>query len=206
MKVNILDIGSGNISSIQFWLENSNIGSQVINDPNGINSDLLILPGVGSAGSYMKRLTDGRFDQAILEHLDKGGRLLGICLGFQIMSNWSEEDGGVKGLGIISGRVERLPHNMSHNSWEAINFNKTKLLGQSLNNKMNYSRKRILNGRVFYNHEYGFVNDDKEAFTVPVSKQLEQYSGFLVKDNIIGIQFHPEKSQRTGAELISMII
>ena len=206
MKVSILDIGSGNIRSIQFWLENSNIASQVISQANGLDNGLLILPGVGSVGSYMKRLRQGGFDQAILEHLDKGGRLLGICLGFQIMSNWSDEDGGVEGLGIIDGRVERLPNNMSHNSWETIRFNKAKMHGQSLNNEMNYSRKRILDGRVFYNHEYGFVLEDSEAFSVPICTQLDKYSGFLVKDNVIGIQFHPEKSQHTGADLISMII
>lgn len=206
MKVDILDIGSGNIRSIKNWIEKASVPTQVVTDAKDIKSDLLILPGVGSAGSYMSRLKKGGYDQAILEHVEKGGRLLGICLGFQIMSSRTEEDGGVDGLNLIDGHVERLENSVSHNGWETIFFRRNEMKGHSFNNQRNLSQKRILDGRVFFNHEYGFVNKEKDAFSVPVSASLSQYSGLLVKGNIIGIQFHPEKSQITGSELISMIL
>ncbi|MEP1744164.1 MAG: imidazole glycerol phosphate synthase subunit HisH [Kangiellaceae bacterium] len=206
MSVDILDVGSGNIQSIKNWIEKANISTRVLNKASDIKSTLLILPGVGSAGSYMKRLKLGRFDEAIFEHVDKGGRILGICLGFQIMSAYSEEDGGVEGLNFIDGYVERLQGNASHNSWEPIYVRRDELEGQSFNRQMNLSKKRILDGRVFYNHEYGFVNKEENSFSIPVSDALPKYSGLLVKDKIIGMQFHPEKSQITGLELVSMIL
>ena len=86
MSVDILDIGSGNIRSIKNWIEKANVSTRVVSEASDIKASLLILPGVGSAGSYMQRLKKGSYDQAILEHVDKGGRLLGICLGFQIFS------------------------------------------------------------------------------------------------------------------------
>ncbi len=206
MSVDILDVGSGNIRSIKNWIEKANVSTRVVNQVSDIQSSLLILPGVGSVGSYMQRLKKGNYEQAILEHVDKGGRLLGICLGFQIMSAHSEEDGGVDGLNLINGYVERLQGNGSHNGWEPINFRRNELAGQSFHRQVNLSKKRILDGRVFYNHEYGFVNNEEKSFSIPVSSSLPKYSGLLVKDKIIGMQFHPEKSQITGLDLISMIL
>lgn len=206
MKVNILDIGSGNIRSIKNWIEKANVPTRVVSQVSDIKSDLLILPGVGSAGSYMQRLKTGQFDQAILEHVDKGGRLLGICLGFQIMTNYSEEDNHVEGLGLIDGYVERLFGSITHNGWEPIYMRKDAMNSQSFNSQYQLTQKKVLDGRVFYNHEYGVINQESGLFSVPVSTSLSQYSGLLVKDNIIGIQFHPEKSQVSGSELISMIL
>ena len=77
---------------------------------------------------------------------------------------------------------------------------------QSFNSQYQLTQKKVLDGRVFYNHEYGVINQESGLFSVPVSNSLPQYSGLLVKDNIIGIQFHPEKSQVSGSELISMIL
>jgi glutamine amidotransferase len=206
MKVDILDIGSGNIRSVKHWIEKANISTRIVSKANEINSDLLILPGVGSAGSYMARLKAGQYDQAIIEHVEKGGRLLGICLGFQIMGNYSEEDGHIEGLGLIDAHTERLAENVSHNGWEPIYLRQNEMNNQSFNSQYKLTKKRILNGRVFYNHEYGVINNEQTAFSLPVSDSLSKYSGLLVKDNIIGIQFHPEKSQISGSELISMIL
>lgn len=206
MKIDILDIGSGNIRSIKNWIEKANVSTRIVSKANEINADLLILPGVGSAGSYMERLKAGQYDQAVIEHVEKGGRLLGICLGFQIMGNYSEEDGHIEGLGLIDAHTERLAGNVSHNGWESIYLHRNEMNNQSFNSQYKLTKKRILDGRVFYNHEYGVINNESSVFTIPVSSSLSKYSGLLVKDNIIGIQFHPEKSQISGSELISMIL
>lgn len=206
MSVDILDIGSGNIRSVQNWIEKSNIPTKVVTKPDAIKSELLILPGVGSAGPYMKLIRSGSFDQAITDHVRKGKRLLGICLGFQVMLNQSEEDGHTEGLGLIDGYVERLKVGHSHNGWEALSFRSNEMNGQSFNNKHRLTQKKIFNGRVFYNHEYGVINKSQDAFSLSVSSMLSKYSGFLVKDNIIGLQFHPEKSQISGTDLINMIL
>lgn len=206
MPVEILDIGSGNVRSVKNWVERANVQTRIVTKAAEISSDILIVPGVGSAGPYMDRLKAGKFDLAIHDHLSKGGRLLGICLGFQIMADYSEEDGGVEGLGILPGFVERLPDKISHNSWESFYLKKKNMVGNQFNSSRSLSRKQVIDGRVFFNHEYGFLNKDSSAYTLPVSSELTQYSALAVKNNIIGIQFHPEKSQKTGLELVSMIL
>ena len=206
MKVDILDIGSGNIRSIKNWIEKANVQARIVSNVSELQSDLLILPGVGSAGSYMQRLKAGHYDQAVHEHVEKGGRLLGICLGFQIMTHYSEEDGHVEGLGLINGYVQRLSNNLSHNGWEPFYIRTNEMNGQSFHNQHHLTRKKVLDGRVFYNHEFGVVSKESTVFSVPISDSLSQYSGLMVKDKVIGIQFHPEKSQISGSQLISMIL
>ena len=204
--VDILSVGSGNIRSINNWVEKSHLSARIVSDVSELKSDLLILPGVGSAGPFMARLKEKKFDRAIIEHVENGGKLLGICLGFQVMASSLEEDGGVEGLGLIDGNVERLENNVSHNGWESIILNKYEMNGQKFQAQFNKSRKRILKGRVFYNHEFGFVNHDHKSYSLPISDEFNQYSALVVKNNIIGMQFHPEKSQITGLHLISMIL
>ena len=206
MKVDIVDVGSGNIRSIKNWIEKSNIIARSVQDVSELDAEVLILPGVGAAGSYMERLQKGTFDTAIVNHVQRGGRLIGICLGFQIMSSFSEEDGGVAGLGLIDAEVKRLGTRISHTGWETLSFKKNHMNNQSFNASEKSSRKTVVNGRVFYNHEYGLVNRDLDAFTLPISSSLSEFTGLFVKDKIIGIQFHPEKSQLTGVELISMML
>jgi glutamine amidotransferase len=206
MKVDILDIGSGNIRSVRNWIEKSHVSTRVVTCPDDIQSEMLVLPGVGSAGSYMQRMKAGHFDEAVQEHVKQGRRLMGICLGFQLMMEYSEEDGHVEGLGLLSGHVERLPGAISHNGWESLSFHRHEMNGQHFGSRHQLTQKRIFDGRVFYNHEYGVVSQNDVAFALPVSHALEQYSGLLVKDNIIGIQFHPEKSQVSGTDLINMIL
>lgn len=204
--IDILNIGCGNITSINNWVEKSHLTARIVSDVSELKSNLLILPGVGSAGSFMARLKAKKFDSAIIEHVENGGRLLGICLGFQVMASSLEEDGGVEGLGLIDGNVERLKDNVSHNGWESITLNKYKMNGQKFQAQFNNSRKKILKGRVFYNHEFGFINDDRKSYSLPISEKFNQYSALVVKNNIIGMQFHPEKSQITGLHIISMIL
>lgn len=206
MTIEIVDVGSGNIKSIQNWIERLNIQTRVITKANNINSNFVILPGVGSAGSYMERMKKTGFDKAITEHVLEGNKLLGICLGFQIMGNYSDEDGGVEGLSLINGCVKKLRNSTNHNGWEKFSLKKDDLENNSFYSDFKISRKRNINGRVFYNHEYGFINDDISSFNIAISSEYNDYSALVVKNNIIGIQFHPEKSQNTGLELISMIL
>lgn len=206
MTIEILDIGSGNIKSIQNWIERLNIPTRIVTKASDIKSKFIILPGVGSAGSYMERLRKSKFDKAILDHVNNDGRLLGICLGFQIMGHYSQEDNGVKGLGIVDCYTERLYNGSTHNGWEEFNFKRTDLKNQSFNSELKLTRKQNIHGRVFYNHEYGVVYNGYSAYNKVVSDEYSKYSSMIVQDNIIGIQFHPEKSQQTGLDIISMIL
>jgi|TARA_B110000261_G_scaffold143756_1_gene165979 imidazole glycerol-phosphate synthase subunit HisH len=206
MTIDIIDIQGGNVQSIRNWAQRLDIRTRVIKNPNELKSKFIVLPGVGSIGPYMDRLKNSNFDQAIIDHLNNGHRLLGICLGLQIMGSHSREDGGVECLGLINGYTERLKVGFSHNGWEKFSLDKNNLKSQSLNSKMKLTRKKITKGRVFFNHEYGFINEDEGTFSLPISQNLDKYSSIIIKGNIIGVQFHPEKSQQTGLDLLSLIL
>lgn len=205
MKVDLIDIGFGNISSLKNWLDHSNIRSRAISSVKEIKSDVLVLPGVGSAGPYMKKLKKLSFDKAIKQHLKEKKKLIGICLGFQILYQVSEEDGDTNCLGLLKGSVKRIGNDKSHNGWEKFYFRKEMVKKKSIG-QSGLTAKRVVDGRVFYNHEYGVINQEKSCLDLKVSKALKDYSALVIKDNIIGIQFHPEKSQITGKELLEVLI
>ena len=204
MKIDIIDIGIGNISSIENWLIRSNINCNKVANPNDLSSDLIILPGVGSAEIYSKKLKEKKFDIAIKNHLAKGKRLIGICLGFQILYDFLEEDGGVKGLGILAGRVEQLSAKKSHTGWENFTFKKEHLSPNWKLQSFTKSKKTVIRGRVFYNHNYGIVMTDNKTTKIAIPN-YNSYVSLATTDQIVGFQFHPEKSQWTGQILIEMI-
>jgi len=206
MYLDIVDLGFGNLSSIQHWVSLANVKTRLIDCPTKLSSSTLLLPGVGSAGSYLSRLRELQFDEAVREHVDKGGRLIGICLGFQAMAKFTEEDSGQVGLSLIDADVIKMTEVFSNNQWHTFSIDKRLLRLNGYQCDYKRSKKRKLSGRVFFNHEYGLINHDADAAAVPINNALSRYSSLIVKNNILGMQFHPEKSQQTGAELIRMIL
>ncbi len=204
--VNIIDLGIGNIKSIKDWVEKANMPAKRVTKFKEIDCDTLIIPGVGCAGPFMEKLKKSGFDKAIIEHVYSGKKIIGICLGFQILADHSEENGGVHGLGLIKGNVEKLGISLTHNGWENFYFDKKKLKTKNLRELSISGAKRIIEGRVFYNHEYGFRVAEKGNLSIPISHEHKKYIGFFIKKGIIGIQFHPEKSQATGFEISRMFL
>ena len=125
--VNIIDLGTGNIKSIKDWVEKANMPAKRVTKFKEIDCDTLIIPGVGCAGPFMDKLKKSSFDKAIIEHARSGKKIIGICLGFQILGDHSEENGGVHGLGLIKGNVEKLGKSLTHNGWENFYFDKKKI-------------------------------------------------------------------------------
>jgi glutamine amidotransferase len=209
-SIDIVDIGSGNVRSIKNSLSSLNLPSKSVSKPEDFSSDILILPGVGSAGLYMQKIRASGLDEAIIEHALSGKRLIGICLGYQLMSDYSEEDGGVEGLGLIKGRTEKLRHegnSLTHNGWQEFLFRKKMLADSAYLTIHNLSRKQKIEGRVFFNHEYGVICNDENVATISIKDDiLSPYAAMVVKKNIIGMQFHPEKSQITGLDLMAMLL
>jgi len=206
MKIELLDVGVGNVCSVRNWFSKLNVSLDIIDKPKKKQSDLLVLPGVGSVGMFMESIHSKKFKNYIDDHVLSGKRLIGICLGFQVMSKFSEEDGGVECLGYLDATVEKLPYGMNHNQWEPFYLDRRTMFPEDFKSKLSLSGKKIIDGRVFYNHEYGVVSDKKKYFNLSISDSLETYSSLIVSKNIIGIQFHPEKSQVTGLELLKIIL
>ena len=116
-----------------------------------------------------------------------------------------EEDGGVNGLGVFNGNVNQLENNKSNTGWKNFSFERDKLSSFWKNKQITKSKKKIVRGRVFYNHNFGVVSSSKQFIFNSKIPNLELYSSYIISNQILGFQFHPEKSQLTGKELIKIL-
>ena len=184
----IIDYGAGNTKSLQFALDRLGVKSVLTSDLNKIlNADKVIFPGQGAAKSAMEKLKQQGLDKLILNLKQP---VLGICLGMQLLCEFTEE-GNIEGLGIIEGTVKRFT-------------NEVKVP------QMGWNSIHRLNGPLFDGIEAGaymylvhsyFVPELKE--TMAISDYNGAYSVALQKNNFYGVQFHPEKSSIKGQLLLN---
>jgi len=185
--VAIIDYGAGNTKSLQFALERLGASQVLTSDAEKIKqAERVIFPGQGAAGSAMNKLIDTGLDQLIPTLKQP---LLGICLGMQLLCEYSEE-GGVEGLGIIKGSVKRFGGTVKvpQMGWNSIHDPKSPLF------------EGINEGDYMYLVHSYYVPLCKE--TVATSHYNGPYSVALQKANFYGVQFHPEKSSRKGQLLL----
>ena len=207
LKIGIVDFGNSNILSVIRAIEKtSNAKGIRCKSPEQLKKvDKIILPGVGAFANGMQRLKGLGFDQAIGESYHSGTSILGICLGMQFMAGVSFEFGKSEGLDLISGHVEKL------NS-ESIEGNKlvVPFVGWA-SLSVNQSNNKILdlsfNSRSFYFvHSYQFVPSDEESILATYEYGGNHIVAAVAKDNLLGVQFHPEKSGKAGLALIKKFI
>jgi glutamine amidotransferase len=206
--IGIIDIGIGNIRSIKNWLDRCIMNWEIINDPKVlVNYSLIILPGVGSASLFINELKKSGFFIELKNSHARGQRILGICLGAQVFMDYLEEDGGIEGLGFIKGNVIKLPLNDSNTGWLPFTFNVKNLSPMWLKSRNSTSQKISLTGRVFYNHNYGLTLTETNTFNQVIDLgSLSSFSSVIHKNNVLGLQFHPEKSQELGEQLLKVLI
>jgi imidazole glycerol-phosphate synthase subunit HisH len=202
LRIVIVDYGLGNVRSIQNAIENCGFSSMISNKSIDIeHADLIILPGVGSFEVAIKNLIEIKLHNVIREAVQNGKYLWGICLGFQIMFETGYESGKHLGLGILKGEVIRLNSDLKlkvpHIGWY-------KLIDSSIDSIFNF--ENVLNGEYYFIHSYHVVT--REEFEVRYSSMFgnEEILSFIIKNNIIGTQFHPEKSGTHGLRMFSEII
>lgn len=194
-KIGILDYGMGNINSVYNALMHLGYDPEIVNHADAIQScSHLIIPGVGAYAKAMHAITENGLDLAIKEHAALGKPLLGICLGMQILSDIGDEGAETKGLGFIKGRVELLdiePLPVPHVGWNSLTFNFDHPLCQNLKKHVDF----------YFVHSYFFHAED-EKNVLAQAEYGKQFPAIVVNQNVIGIQFHPEKSQDNGLLLI----
>ncbi|MGB9643055.1 MAG: imidazole glycerol phosphate synthase subunit HisH [Candidatus Ratteibacteria bacterium] len=191
----IINYGAGNIFSVIVSVRNLHEDVIVVSKPEMLrNIDRIILPGVGAFDHAMKYLKETGLSDAIKEVAKKGKFLLGICLGLQMFFENSQE-GNLKGLQILKGEVRKLPVRKNlpvpHMGWNTVNI-------------IHNSRflKGIPNESFFYfAHSFYCVPEERNNVVALTSYGLE-FASVIQKDNIIGVQFHPEKSAKYGLRLI----
>ncbi len=196
-KICILDYGSGNQKSVYNMIEHIGYESKISDDFEIIkNSDYIILPGVGSYGGLIEKLKKKNFINILNDEVIVKKKLyLGVCVGMQIISTFGEEFGINFGLNWIPGVVRKLQTTtniLPHIGWNNI---KIKKKNEILNNIDENSDFYFLNS-------FCFVPNDKK-YVLASTYYDENFTSIINKDNIYGVQFHPEKSQKSGIQIIS---
>ena len=195
-KVCIIDYGSGNVTSVKNALEYLGVSTSVSNSKSIINnSSHIILPGVGSYATTLQKLKK-KVDLNFLEKqvLEKGKFFLGICVGMQILSTTGNEFVESKGLNWIPGTVKKINSKnliLPHVGWNNLRIKAKNPLVE---------KNKILNNFYFV-HSYKFTCKNKKNIIAQV-KYGEIFDAVIQKDNIFGVQFHPEKSQNNGTKII----
>lgn len=193
----IVDYGVGNLFSLISSF--NKIGAEIVvtADPQVISgADGIILPGVGAFEDAARKLRDSGLDKVIVEQAQKGKKLMGICLGMQMLFQQSYEYGCHEGLGLLKGNIvpmkDSIPADLKipHIGWNALHFTRESGLFKYISN----------NDCVYFVHSYYATDcDDSVIATAEYGKEL---TAAVQKDNIMGCQFHPEKSGEVGLNIL----
>jgi len=196
--INVIDHGTGNIASINNLLDRVKVQYQLVSEPKNLEkASHIIIPGVGHFGSIMNNLKKQKLDKAIIDAAKRGVPILGICLGMQILYEYSEE-GMLEGMGLMKGRVvKKIPSNIDrfkvpNVGWLSVECKKASSLFQNINNEHS----------IFYFANSYAVKSDDQSYVTSTYNFEDDYLASLEKENIYGTQFHPEKSGDVGQKLM----
>lgn len=198
----IVNYGMGNIGSLRNMFRFIGLEVEVESSPDRIaQAEKLILPGVGNFDAAMKAINKvaGLCDVIKGKALEEKVPLLGICLGMQLLLDSSEE-GSLPGLGLISGKVLRFPHHESlkvpHMGWNFARPTKRENL---------FQKSLCSDARYYFAHSYYAEVANPEDSLMKTTHSVE-FDSAVMRENIMGLQFHPEKSHRFGIELLKKFV
>ena len=192
----IIDYDAGNIKSVEKALVS--LGQEIIltrDRETILHADKIILPGVGAFGEAMARLNEYGLVEVIHEAVERGIPFLGICLGLQLLFESSEESPGVEGLGVLKGKILRIPDQeglkIPHMGWNSLELKNDGRLFKGLSQEP----------YVYFVHSYYLKAEDES-----IVKAATTYSTYIhasvEKDNVFACQFHPEKSSTVGLQIL----
>ncbi|MTV49027.1 imidazole glycerol phosphate synthase subunit HisH [Heliobacillus mobilis] len=190
----IIDYGMGNLRSVQKGLEKVGYSSYITSDPEAVRkAPAVILPGVGAFADAMENLRQTGMVEPIHEIVAAGKPFMGICLGFQLMFEASEEGGHFEGLSIFPGQVRRLPPGLKvpHMGWNELTVRRS-----------NPIMEGIETGSEFYFVHSYFVDPGDEELTIATADYGFDFCAVAGRDNVFGAQFHPEKSSDLGLRIL----
>jgi glutamine amidotransferase len=192
--VGIIDYGMGNLRSVEKGLEKVGVSTAICDKASSCDCyDGLVLPGVGAFKDAIDTLRRLELDRAIKEYIASGRHLLGICLGMQLLMEYSEEYGRNVGLGIVPGGCLRLPETVKvpHMGWNVLKIERPNALFDGLES----------GERFYFVHSYYCAPDDDEWIIGTTEYGLE-FTCALGRENVWGLQFHPEKSSLLGLRIL----
>lgn len=202
--VAIIDYGASNLRSVCKALEHVAEGNQkiIVSDQSEqiLTADRVVFPGQGAIGQCMGSLADKGLDDVLRECI-KNKPFLGICLGLQTLMRESEEDGGVSGLNVIPGRVVKFAdaarnengdvYKIPHMGWNNVSQTQAHPLWKGIADQE----------RFYFVHSF-YVEPEQQADIAASTPYIADFTSAVARDNLFAVQFHPEKSQRAGLQLL----
>lgn len=195
-SIGIVDYGMGNLRSVCNALDEIGVKAELFSDPASVaDYDKIVIPGVGAFQEAMQNLRRTGMKAALDAHVAAGKPLLGICLGMQLICRRSYEDGEHDGLGWIDAEVRRFPPGegikVPHMGWNAIDFDLPHPLLADVRPGAD----------VYFVHSY-YVDCAEAADSLGTTEHGIRFTSVVARDNVLGMQFHPEKSQYVGMRLL----
>lgn len=198
--IGIIDYDAGNIKSVEKALQSLGQETAVTRDPETLlQADKVILPGVGAFGDAMGRLRQYGLEEVIHQIAKKGTPFLGICLGLQLLFDSSEESPGVKGLGLLPGKILRIPDGeglkIPHMGWNSLEITPGARLFRGIPQ----------DSYVYFVHSY-YLKAEDPAIVAASAQYGVSIHASVERDNIFACQFHPEKSGEIGLRILKNFI
>jgi glutamine amidotransferase len=192
----LIDAGTGNLRSVQKALESIGASVERTNDPrNVLSGKRVVLPGVGAFGDFMSGLRARGLEVSVKEIATRRVPLLGICVGMQALFDVGEEMGDHAGLGLLAGKVVRFAESLSvkipHTGWNQVEVQKETPLFAGIN----------AGAYVYFNHSY-YCQVWNSSDVIGTTNYGIRYASAVQRENIFGVQFHPEKSQTSGLRIL----
>lgn len=190
----IVDYGMGNLRSVEKGFLKVGVDARVVSDSKSIDAaQAIVLPGVGAFRDCMRNLEQMSLIQSIIQSIQKGKPYLGICLGLQVLFAESEEFGACNGLGVLPGKVIRFRVDLKvpHMGWNTVTVLRRPPIFNDIKD----------NSFFYFVHSYYVVPDDSEILAGKTDYGIS-FASMVWKDNICATQFHPEKSQGTGLQIL----
>lgn len=195
----VIDYGAGNIKSVENAIRFLGEEPVLTSDPEVIlSADKVILPGVGAFGAAMERIRNLGLEEVIHKVVDNNVPFLGICLGLQLLFEASEESPGVKGLGILNGRILRIPDDgilkVPQIGWNDLTYPDHDHIGRLFEGLDEHSY-------VYFVHSYYLQAEDPSIVTATAEYGVTVHAS-VEKGNVFACQFHPEKSEKVGMHIL----
>jgi glutamine amidotransferase len=194
LKIAVIDYGVGNLRSVEKAFTSQGIPAVVTRDEKVLReADKLVLLGVGAFGYAMDSLRKLGFDRLVIEAAKAGKPIIGLCVGLQMMFDEGYEFGVHRGLGLLPGRVVRFPDGVRipHVGWNQVEFKQTHPVFSDLPDQSFF----------YFVHSY-YVETGDRSCVIGETEYESRFASVCGRGKIIGVQFHPEKSQTAGLRLL----
>jgi imidazole glycerol-phosphate synthase subunit HisH len=194
MTVAIIDYGIGNLRSVEKAFTSQDIPAVVTRDEKILRkAERLVLLGVGAFGYAMESLRNLGFDELVIEAAGEGKPIIGLCVGLQMMFDEGHEFGIHRGLGLLPGKVVRFSEDVRipHVGWNQVEFKLTHPLFKGLPDQSFF----------YFVHSY-YAHPPDPSCVMGETEYRQRFASICGRDNVMGVQFHPEKSQAAGLKLL----